>query len=145
MAQIQKGFKQAVDGGVDFLISQTLGLKLEQGKYLGKGFYGASIPVIFDSGEWAFYLFFKPAHLKIFAELLLETSELSPADLPDLCREIANQIIGKTKNILNEAEPNKFKLGTPEFLGQTEFKLALNERFIYKLAGQTFYIGYKKV
>ena len=46
--------------------------------------------------------------------------------------------------MLNEKEPNAYKLGTPEFLGEVEnFGIKLKEKFIYKIKNRTFQIGYK--
>lgn len=137
--------KKVIDAGVKNLCVDTLGLKLTQGRSLGRGFYGASIAVMYSGGEWNFYLFFKRVSLEIFARALLGQDRIVDADLDDLCKELANQIIGKSKNILNEKHPGKYKLGTPEFLGEvSNFKLRLDEKIIYKLNGRTFCIGYKK-
>ncbi len=69
--------------------------------------------------------------------------DVDGGDLDDLCKEIANQIIGKAKNLLNEKEPNAYKLGTPEFLGEVEnFGIKLKEKFVYKIKNRTFQIGY---
>ena len=51
--------------------------------------------------------------------------------------------VGKAKNLLNEKEPNAYKLGTPEFLGEVEnFGIKLKEKFVYKIKNRTFQIGY---
>ena len=119
-----------------------MGLNLEAGKSLGKGFYGASIPVYKGKGEYHFYLFLK-RYFEIFMSAFFGQEDMEDADLDDLCKEIANQIIGKAKNLLNEKEPNAYKLGTPEFLGEVEnFGIKLKEKFIYKIKNRTFQIGY---
>ena len=135
--------KKFIDEATSYLCKDTLGLNLEVGKSLGKGFYGASIPVYKGKGEYHFYLFFKKDTLKIFMSAFFGQEDMEDADLDDLCKEIANQIIGKAKNLLNEKEPNTYKLGTPEFLGEVEnFGIKLKEKFIYKIKNRTFQIGY---
>ena len=135
--------KKFIDEATSYLCKDTLGLNLEAGKSLGKGFYGASIPVYKCKGEYHFYLFFKKDTLKIFMSAFFGQEDMEDADLDDLCKEIANQIIGKAKNLLNEKEPNAYKLGTPEFLGEVEnFGIKLKEKFIYKIKNRTFQIGY---
>ena len=87
---------------------------------------------------------FKKDTLKIFMNAFFGQEDMEDTDLDDLCKEIANQIIGKAKNLLNEKEPNAYKLGTPEFLGEVEnFGIKLKEKFIYKIKNRTFQIGYK--
>lgn len=141
---MDKMIKDAIDAGVRHLCNDTLGLNVQAGASIGKGFYGASIPITFDKKEIDFYLFFKHRTLEVFAINLLGVDQLQEADLDDLCKELANQIVGKAKNILNEHEEGKFKLGTPEFLGQVDsFGIRFKSKFIYKLSGRTFYIGYK--
>lgn len=126
-------------------LCDTLGIELESASTLGKGFYGSSIPVFKGKDEYQFYLFFKRDTLKLFANALFFDDDLDNIDLDDLCREIANQIIGKAKNVLNEHEEGAYKLGTPEFLGEVErFNIKLEERAIYKIKNRTFAIGYKK-
>ena len=135
--------KKFIDEATSYLCKDTLGLNLEAGKSLGKGFYGASIPVYKGKGEYHFYLFFKKDTLKIFMSAFFGQEDMEDADLDDLCKEIAYQIIGKAKNLLNEKEPNAYKLGTPEFLGEVEnFGIKLKEKFIYKIKNRTFQIGY---
>ena len=56
--------KKFIDEATSYLCKDTLGLNLEAGKSLGKGFYGASIPVYKGKGEYHFYLFFKKDTLK---------------------------------------------------------------------------------
>ncbi len=50
--------RQVIDEATSYLCKDTLGLDLEFGKSLGKGFYGASIPVYKGKSEYQFYLFF---------------------------------------------------------------------------------------
>ncbi|ANE33066.1 chemotaxis protein CheX [Campylobacter hyointestinalis] len=124
--------------------SDVLGFKLENGSKLGDNVYGASIPVLDGSDEYQFYLYFKKDTLNYFAEVLLNSDDSSQVDLADLCREVANQIIGYAKNLLNE-QGKKYKLGTPEFLGKVEsFPVELIEYRLFKMKNRTFKIGYKK-
>lgn len=139
-----KEIKQVVNIGVKHLFEDTLGLSVMQGKSAGSGFYASSIPVKFDSGEILFYLFFKRPTLVVFAKHLFGDDEVSDGDFEDLSKELANQIIGKAKNLLNEKDEGRYSLGTPIFLGSADkFNIKLKDKFIYKLAGRTFYIGYE--
>ncbi|MGG7047478.1 MULTISPECIES: chemotaxis protein CheX [unclassified Campylobacter] len=137
--------KNVIDLSAKFLC-ETLGIELESAKTLGNGLYGSSIPVFKGKEEYHFYLFFKRDSLKLFANAFFGSDELVDADLDDLCKEIANQIIGKAKNILNEQEAGGlYKLGTPEFLGEVaKFHIKLDEKYLYKIKNRTFAIGYKK-
>ncbi|MBE2984176.1 chemotaxis protein CheX [Campylobacter sp. RM9344] len=137
--------KNVIDVSTRYLCSDTLGFKLESGSSIGNGFYGASIPVYKGKEEYHFYLFFKKDTLRIFLEAFFGVKEFEGNDLDDLCKEIANMIIGKAKNLLNEQEDDAYKLGTPEFLGEVDkFHVKLDEKFIYKMKNRTFQIGYKK-
>ena len=51
--------RKVIDEATSYLCKDTLGLDLEFGKSLGKGFYGASIPVYKGKSEYQFYLFLK--------------------------------------------------------------------------------------
>lgn len=128
-------------------LCETLGIKLEDAKSLDKGLYGSSIPVFKGKEEYHFYLFFKRGTLNLFASAFFGSKSVVDADLDDLCKEIANQIVGKAKNILNEQSAKaNYKLGTPEFLGEVStFHIKLDEKFIYKIKNRTFAVGYKKV
>lgn len=137
--------RAVINEATKFLCEQTLGLGVSEGVRLGSGLYGASIPVFKGAQELHFYLFFKPATLKVFMEAFFGHDDLDGGDLDDLCKELANQIIGKAKNLLNEKEPGAYKLGTPEFLGEVRnFRIKLDEKFTYKIKNRTFQIGYKK-
>ncbi|QQF52875.1 restriction endonuclease [Campylobacter fetus] len=125
--------------------TDTLGFELEDGSKLGKDVYGASIPVYKDNEEYQFFLYFKRDTLKYFAKVLLNVSDEKHVDLGDLSREVANQIIGYAKNLLNDRHDGKYKLGTPEFLGKVEsFPVKLAESKLFKMKNRTFKIGYKK-
>ena len=68
--------RKVIDEATSYLCKDTLGLDLEFGKSLGKGFYGASIPVYKGKSEYQFYLFFKKDTLKIFMNAFLVTKML---------------------------------------------------------------------
>ena len=134
----------AVELGVKNLCETTLGLKLSDAKSAGGEFYGSSLPIYKGKDEFHFYLYFKKDTLNQFAKVLLGVNKLAEDELSDICKEVANLTIGYAKNILNERENNAYKLGTPEYLGRTEFRIKLLEKRIYKIKNRTFQIGYKK-
>ncbi|EJP74791.1 MULTISPECIES: chemotaxis protein CheX [Campylobacter] len=137
--------KEVIDAATRYLCTDTLGFEVKSGASIGKGVYGASIPVYKGKSEYHFYLFFKKDTLKLFMEAFFGHSDIDGGDLDDLCKEIANQIIGKAKNLLNERENNAYKLGTPEFLGEVDvFRIKLEEKFVYKMKNRTFQIGYNR-
>lgn len=134
-----------IDSAVRFLCTKTLGFDIVSAKSLGSGFYGSSIPLYANGVEYHFYLFFKRDTLKNFAVALMGVDELVDADLDDLSREIANQIIGKAKILLSETEGGEYALGTPEFLGEVKnFNVKLDEKLLYKMKNRTFQVGYKR-
>lgn len=119
---------------------KTLGFKLERGSKLGKNVYGVSIPLTKGEKTYYFYLYFKKDFLKRVAMRFFK--EFNENDLTDLSREVANQVIGHTKNILEKNEPG-YKLGLPEFLGKVErFPIKFDNSKIYKIKNRTFKIGY---
>ena len=135
---------EAVHQATHFFCTDTLGLPLAQGKSMGKSFYGASIPLTCNNQELHFYLFFKANTLNQFGKVLLFEDHLNEDDLDDLCKEVANQIIGHAKMTLETDDPkNIYKLGTPEFLGHlcAPFPFELEEFLLYKLKNRTFVIG----
>ncbi|OPA81614.1 chemotaxis protein CheX [Campylobacter pinnipediorum] len=139
--------KSVIDDAVNYLCVQTLGFDVKSAKSLGKGFYGASIPLYKDDTEFNFYLFFKKDTLKNFANAFFGQDDVSEADFDDLSKEISNQIIGRVKVVLNNSnDKSQYKLGTPEFLGEVKnFNIKLDDKIIYKMKNRTFQIGYKKV
>ena len=134
----------AVALGVKNLCETTLGYKVSDAKSLNGEFYGASLPIYKGKEEFHFYLYFKKETLNQFAKVLLNVDNLAEDELSDICKEVANLTIGYAKNILNERENNAYKLGTPEYLGRTNFRVKLLEKQIYKIKNRTFQIGYKK-
>lgn len=134
----------AVDYATRHFCSSILNLKLEYGKSLGKDFYGSCIPIYKDDKEFHFYLYFKHKTLCLFGEKLLNIKTFDEDCLDDICKEVANQIIGYAKNLLNDRNSGKYKLGTPEFIGKVaNFPIRLKESKIFKIDNQTFKIGYK--
>ena len=135
---------EAVHQATHYFCTDTLGLTLQNGKSMGKHFYGASIPLTQNSKEEHFYLFFKADTLNEFGKILLFEDNLNEDDLDDLCKEVANQIIGHAKMTLETHHPDaSFTLGTPEFLGHLSapFPFKLEEFLLYKLKNRTFVIG----
>lgn len=122
--------------------NDVLGLQLEDGAKLGKNVYGSSIPLFKGKEEYHFYFYFKKETLNHFAKALLN-NDIRELDLGDLSREVANQIVGYAKNLLKEKD--KYKLGTPEFLGRVDvFPVKLLEFKLFKINNRVFKIGYKK-
>lgn len=134
----------AVEYATKHFCTGILGFELESGSSLGDGIYGASIPVFKGKTEYHFYLYFKKETLNYFAKILLNNDKLCEDDLNDLCKEVANQIIGYAKNLLNDRGQNIYKIGTPEFLGRVKNSpIRLDESKIFKMKNRTFKIGYK--
>ncbi|ASM34562.1 Mrr restriction system protein (EcoKMrr) [Campylobacter sputorum subsp. bubulus] len=136
----------AIEYSVKHFCVDILGYELQKGKTLGKDYYGASIPIFKNGVEYSFYLYFKKETLNSFGKALLNNDKLPEDDLCDICKEVANQIIGYAKNLLVDRGKDEYKLGTPEYLGMTKnFGVRLNEKIIFKMNNRTFQIGYKKV
>ena len=134
----------AINKATHNFCEETLSLPLSNGKYMGKNFYGSSIPLTCNDKELHFYLLFKANTLNEFGKILLFEDNLNEDDLNDLCKEVANIIIGSAKTILEQKYPDKnFLLGTPEFLGNisTPLPFELEEFLLYKLKNRTFVIG----
>lgn len=129
-------------------ICDVLDSKVSLGEPSSGKIYGSSIPVYekTEDGtkEIQFFLYFHKEVLKDAADKLLLT-RYTEDDLDDLSRELANQIVGYAKNLLNDAHVHQpYKLGTPEFLGVVEhFHLTFDEEKIYNINGNTLKIGYK--
>lgn len=137
---------QAIHNATRHLCTDILGLELENGKSLGKNFYGSSIPLICNDKESHYYIFFKKDTLQAFGTILLLDKPLKEDDLSDLCKEVSNLIVGKAKSNLSDTHPkNRYKLGTPEYLGKVSppFPVTLDDHQIYKLKNRTFLIGIK--
>ncbi|MDN2785336.1 hypothetical protein, partial [Campylobacter coli] len=82
--------------------------------------YGDSIPVMEKSGrEYHFYLFFQKEFLQTIDNVLVRVEKFKEDDCCDLSKECDNQIIGYSKNLLNDAKvDDDYKLGIPEYLGR---------------------------
>lgn len=129
-------------------ICDVLDTKVDFADSIEGEIYGSSIPVYEKTEEGEkeiqFFLYFKKEVLKDAADKLLQSS-YTEDDLDDLSRELANQIIGYAKNLLNNASAhNPYSLGVPEFLGVVEhFHIEFIESKIYKINGNVLKIGYK--
>ncbi|NLC28331.1 MAG: restriction endonuclease [Campylobacteraceae bacterium] len=139
----------AIDASTRYFCQDILGLQLRQEQKHPKEFFGASIPLTKNSTEHHFYLFFEPAVLDIFGEILLGESPLCEAFRDDLCKEVANQIVGhakvslETEDGISKKIKNSYKLGTPEFLGQIPSPppISLEGFLLYRLDKGVFLIG----
>ncbi|WP_291949779.1 chemotaxis protein CheX [Campylobacter sp.] len=126
---------------------QVLKLKIEPVNTIKGELYGASIPIHFKDKEYSFYLFFQKKALNEIALFLLH-EELKEDGLADLVKEVANQVVGYTKKLLNDANgKDEFKLGVPEYLGHIEklSSIKLKEKFTYSFKDSSFRIGYKNL
>lgn len=136
---------EAVGLGVRHFCEEILGYKLSPANSANGEFYASAIPIYKAKKEFHFYLFFKKDTLNSFAKILLGIKELGEDELSDLCKEVANLVVGYSKNLLNEKEPNAYKIGTPEYLGRVgKALIKLEESQIYKVKNRTFKIGYKR-
>lgn len=136
---------EVVELGVKHLCNEILGYEVSSASTTKGEFYGSALPIYKGKSELHFYLYFKKDTLNHFAKILLGSDKLNEGDLSDLCKEVANLIVGYSKNLLNEKENGAYKLGTPEYLGRIEnFKIKLEDKRIYKIKNRTFQIGYKK-
>ncbi len=111
---------------------------------LGGQFYGSAIALIENEIEHIWYLFFDKETLNEIAKNLLFEDNLCEDDLDDLLKEIANQIIGSAKVILQEQNPNSdYQLNMPQFLGNVSAPLPikLEESLLYNIKNSTFVIG----
>lgn len=134
----------AINDSTTYFCTDILGLEVAPCTRFGASFFGASIPLTCNAIEHHFYLFFEDGVLNHFGEILLGESPLCEADLDDLCKEVANQIIGHAKVSLETEYPkNHYQLGTPEFLGEIPSPppVHLEEFLLYELQGHTFLIG----
>lgn len=131
-------------------ICDVMDAKLSAGEPNDALIYGSFIPIYDNTSggkkEIQFYLYFHKEVLKDAAGKLL-LARYTEDDLDDLSRELANQIIGYAKNLLNDTTADHpYKLGTPEFLGAVpHFGFAFEWDQIYNINGNTLKIGYKRV
>ncbi len=111
---------------------------------LGNYFYGSAIALIENKREHTWYLFFEKKVLDAIALNLLFEENLCEEDLDDLLKEIANQIIGSAKVLLEKKYPsNNYCLSVPEFMGNisTPFPIPLQESQHYQIKNSTFVIA----
>jgi hypothetical protein len=133
-----------IDASVRYFCEDILGLVIKDGSLQPKEFFGASIPLTHNNSEAHYYLFFEPPVLDAFGDVLLGEPVLDEADRDDLCKEVANQIIGHAKVSLETNLPNdEFRLGTPEFLGQipSPSPVKLEGFLLYELQSGRFLVG----
>ncbi|AJC84045.1 chemotaxis protein CheX [Campylobacter peloridis] len=138
---------KTLDYSIYHFCEHILKLKIEQTNIIKGELYGASIPLYFKDQEYSFYLFFQKQVLNEIAQVLLH-DELKEDGLADLVKEIANQIVGYAKKLLNDANgKDEFKLGVPEYLGHVEklSSIKLKAKFTYIMKNARFRIGYKKL
>lgn len=112
---------------------------------LGSYFYGSAIALIENEREHLWYLFFEKKVLDEIALNLLCEENLCEDDLDDLLKEIANQIIGSAKVLLQEKHPNNdYHLSVPEFMGNVTvpFPISLHEAQHFQIAQGTFVIAH---
>ncbi|MBN1838466.1 MAG: chemotaxis protein CheX [Campylobacterales bacterium] len=111
---------------------------------LGEYFYGSAIALLENGSEHMWYLFFEKKVLDEIAFNLLFEENLSENDLDDLLKEIANQIIGSAKVLLEEKYPeNNYHLCVPEFMGNVcaPFPIQLSDKHHFQVKNSTFVIA----
>lgn len=116
----------------------------QQAAKLGQYFYGSAISILENDVEHTWYLFFEKAVLDDIAYNLLFEENLCENDLDDLLKEIANQIIGSAKVLLEEKYPNNnYHLNVPEFMGNVcaPFPIELQDAHHYLIKNSTFVIA----
>ena len=131
---------QATENFCSTILCETPQLTSQLGDY----FYGSAIALIENECEHMWYLFFEKKVLDDIAYNLLFEEHLSEEDLDDLLKEIANQIIGSAKVLLEEKYPhNHYHLSVPEFMGNiaTPFPIPLQETRHYCIKNGTFVIA----
>ena len=111
---------------------------------LGEYFYGSAISLLENEAEHTWYLFFEKKVLDGIALNLLFEENLCEDDLDDLLKEIANQIIGSAKVLLEEKYPhNTYHLNVPEFMGNicAPFPIPLSDAHHFQIQNSTFVIA----
>lgn len=132
-----------IDYSVKHYFKHILRSKLELTNKLDDSeYYGASICLGDRVKEISCYLIFKKESLQALASRLLgDDAKMSEDDYCDLCKEVANQIIGYAKRLLADAYDD-YEITIPEYLGKVHnFKLGFTNEFFYKLEGNTFLVG----
>ncbi len=136
----------AIDNSIVNLCDDLLEATITKGKNLGKNLHGASISLTCNDKESNYYLFLKKDTLKEFAYSLLGEDGFFEEEINDLCKEIANLIVGQAKTNLDDKYPkNSYKLGTPKYLGcvSSPLDIKFSDSVIYKLKNRTFLLGVK--
>ena len=110
----------------------------------GNYFYGSAISILENGVEHTWYLFFEKEVLGDIAYNLLFEENLDEDTLDDLLKEIANQIIGSAKVLLEEKYPgNTYHLNVPEFMGNlyAPFPIELKDEHHYLIKNSSFIIA----
>ncbi|MBZ7987183.1 chemotaxis protein CheX [Campylobacter canadensis] len=131
-----------IDYSVKHFFKHILRSKLEITDKLDDAvYYGSSICLSDNVKDLECYLIFKQDSLKQLATRLLGDEKMDEDDYCDLCKEVANQIIGYAKRLLADAYDD-YSISVPEYLGRVkDFKLGFNYEFFYKLDEHTFCVG----
>lgn len=133
-----------IDASVRYFCEDILNLPVQDTNKNAKEFFGASIPLVCNNLESHYYLLIEPNVLDAFGKVLLGEPTLKEADKDDLCKEVANIVIGHAKVSLEQKRPeDKFLLGTPEFLGQIPYPLPLKmkQSLCYQLQSGLLIVG----
>ncbi len=132
-----------IDYSVKHFFKHILRSRLEVVNSLDNAeYYGASICLGDNVKDLECYLIFRKESLQALASRLLgEDDKMCEDDFCDLCKEVANQIIGYAKRLLADAYDD-YSITVPEYLGKvSDFKLGFNYEFFYKLEDNTFCVG----
>ncbi len=100
-------------------------------------FYVSSIDIVFKDRNKTILLYSDPAMLSEVARILLFEDNPDEECLVDLCKEIANLVVGHAKVLASDAGYN-FKIATPVFDGKTD---KTDPTLYFSCAGSDFIIG----
>ena len=136
---------EIIEQSIKHFFAEILKCKLKPTKSIKGELYGSAIALTNKKdGEINFYLFFPKEVFERYQEVFLKGAVLKEDDFTDICKELANEIIGHAKIKLNEHDEN-FKLGIPEYLGRVDFEdFKLEKKATYSVGKFAFRIGYKK-
>lgn len=136
----------SIDKSTNNFCKNITALELVPAKNISKNLYGSAIAIFENSVEYQCYLLFHKHTLNEFAKALLFEDNLQEEDLDDLCKEVANLIVGSAKMLLEEQNPAcSYRIATPVFLGHVPNMklLTLEEFLLYKIKNRSFAIGIK--
>lgn len=142
----KKSHFSLIERSVEHFFTDILQCKLSKIKEIKGELYGASIPLTSAlEGEFDFYLLFSKEVFARYKAVFLQDLVLKEDDFTDLCKELANEIIGHAKISINDSGMD-FKLGIPEYLGRVDFEeLKLDYEVLLAANEAPFRIGYKKI